>query len=1350
MKKYILFIFLLIQTSFFVCKSNTSDLYFYHLGLQDGLSQINIMSIYQDEFGAMWFGTTEGINRYNGKDIQTFKPTKEGEGFPQNIVYSILGNKAGALYIYADNDLIRYDISAQTFESIKGKGVLHAITTKGNILWVVIDNKILTYDENEKIFRKHLEFDKNITDITSLCVDENKNIWLGTRSGLIRISPDNPNNLDSVIPHKYINTIYEGKDHTIWVGTYHNGLYKISSKGEILNFNHSLEHNSISNNQVRQIMEDNAGRIWVGTFYGLNCYDPRKNSWTNYISSDKVGNSLSHSSIFALYKDIQGTIWVGTYFGGVNYFNSEVDKFRYYGANSTDENYLSFPFVSKMTEDNHGNLWICTEGGALNCLNLEKRRFSRYMFHSDSESVESHNQKCVWYRKDKDRLYIGIHNGGLCIFDINTRKGRFLLPDSMKSHSLPNRTINKMQFYDGMLVLLTQSGFVKMDLETEKFYPISENPTVNGVLASIGTHTFLIDSKDRLWAKAQGRLTCTYLKTNLVKSYPYDVNNKKSFSRFSITDIFENSEGHIFFATTGDGIFRYNEESDDFENYTAEKDGLVSNYCYSISESPSGNLILLYNKGLSFFNYKNPSERLYSSSTDFPLVGFNFGSSVYTTEDNEIFIGGVNGLISFFEKDLQVTDKAYNIYFDKLYINNKLITPYDNSGVLSKTLPLSSNIELKPGQNSISIEFASSNYLRNSTHNYEYKLENFDEDWIPSQNQLITYTNLNPGTYNLLVRETTSGRDNNNPVYHLSLNVKPPFYLSTFAYFIYFILLCVIIWGISKFYSWRTNLETTLLYERREKERIEELNQTKFRFFTNISHEFRTPLTLIIGQLETLLSYNDLGSKVHNKLTKIYKNTNHLQRLITELLDFRKQEQGFAKLNVVSVELISYIKEIYESFHEYAINKKIKYKLEYSVPEIYVYIDPVQFQKAIYNLLSNAFKYTSQDGEIKIQVKVSGEYLEIQIIDNGIGIPPESLSKIFERFYQIEYRSSGLTLGTGIGLALTKEIIVAHKGTIEVDSTVNSGSIFTIKLQQGSSHFSKDELKVQEQNIPQPISKYDIPIEEEIECKDTERWENDELPEKEKPVVLLVDDNEELLKILSENFLPYYHVYTAVDGEAGLNMVFSILPDIVVSDIMMPGMTGKEMCYKIKNNINTSHIPVVLLTAQSSDSQIAEGLMFGADAYIPKPFSIRVLLSYCSNILKNRKLLYEKYASRSEVVPVISDVVSEHDQQLISKAIEIIKANFNNPDFDMNKLGLELGLGRSKLYVKMKEITGLTPNEFTLNLKLQEATDLLQNKSEMNISDIAFYLGFSSSKYFSKCFKSFYGVTPQEWKKRNK
>lgn len=1349
MKKYIFVIFFLIQVFFSICKSN--DLYFYHLGLQDGLSQINIMSIYQDEFGAMWFGTTEGINRYNGKDIETFKPTKEGKGLTQNIIYSILGNKAGAIYIHADSDLMRYDIATQSFERMNEEGRLGAITCKDSVLWAVIDNKILKYIEKTKSFELHLEFDKRIGGVSSLCVTDNNDVLLGTRNGLIKISSDGKQEFTYILENTRINSIYEDKQKNIWVGTYEDGLYRITPQGEIKTFQHSPDKNSISNNQVRNIIEDNSGKIWVGTFYGLNRYDPEIDNWKNYISNDYIRNSLSHSSIFALFKDEQGTIWVGTYFGGVNYFNAEVDIFRYYGASSTDQNYLSFPFVSKMTEDNNKNLWICTEGGALNCLNLETRQFSRYLFSNNSESVEYHNQKCIWYRPDKNRLYIGIHNGGLCIFDIDTKRARILSPNPKQSHSLPNSTINKMQYYDGMLVLLTQSGFTKMDLEKELFYPISDNPAVNGLLSGTSTHAFLIDSKDRLWVKAQGRLTCTNLKTNQIKTYPYEEKSNKSFGRLNISDIFENSEGSIFFATIGEGIFKYNEDTDDFENYTAEKDGLVSNYCYSISESPSGKLILLYNKGVSFFNHKNPAEELFRSSPSFPLIGFNFGSSVYTSHDKEIFIGGVNGLVSFYEKNLNFTDRKYNLYFDKLYINNNIVSPNDKFGVLKdKILPMCDEIKLRPGQNNISVEFASSNYLQNSIHNYEYKLLNFDKEWIPTETQMITYTNLNPGEYALLVREKALGSTNTNPVYELTIKVEPPFYLSNIAYFIYFLLLCAIIWTVSKFYSWRTNLETTLLYERKEKERIEELNQTKFRFFTNVSHEFRTPLTLIIGQIETLLNYDDLGSKVQNKILRIYKNTNHLQHLITELLDFRKQEQGFNKLTVRKVEFVSYIKEIYDSFHEYALGKQIKYKLEYSEPEVYVYIDAIQFQKAIYNLLSNAFKYTEQGGEIKIQIKVKQSDIELKVTDTGIGIPPESLTKIFDRFYQIEYRSSGLTLGTGIGLALTREIIIAHKGTIEVESTVNSGSVFTIKLRQGSHHFSQEELKNVDEPVSQAFVKYETPIDIELDTIEAEASTDKETTDKEKPSILLVDDNEELLKILSENLSSNYTIYMAADGEEGWNIVLAMLPDIVVSDVMMPKMTGKELCYKIKNNINTSHIPVILLTAQSAENQIIDGLTLGADAYIPKPFSIKVLLSYCNNILKNRKILYKKFISQPEETSSDFNTVNEQDQLLINKAITIIKNNFVNPDFDMNKLGLELGIGRSKLYVKIKEITGLTPNEFTLNLKLQEASYFLQNKPEMNISDIAFHLGFSSSKYFSRCFKTFYGVTPQQWRKRTK
>lgn len=1343
----ILLIIIITFLSFFQLQG--SDLYFYHLGLRDGLSQINIMSIYQDEFGVMWFGTTEGLNRYNGKNIETFRPSNDGEGLTQNVIYSIQGNQAGAMYIRANSDLVRYDLYSQKFKILQ-QGGINAICYKDSSLWVSVEKEIKLYDEVAEEFRLVTTLNKNIADVIKINVSDEGCIWLGTKDGLVRLSIRNPQEQKYILKGYAVNSIYEDRNHNIWVGTNSGGLFMINMDGEITNYTHEIGSNSISNNQVRTILEDKHGNIWVGTFFGLNKYDPNTRQWESYVNSDNISYSLSHSSVFSLFQDKQGTIWIGTYFGGVNYFNAEADPFTYYGASSTDSKYLSFPFVGKMVEDDNRNLWICTEGGGLNSMNLDTRQFSRYKLRSNSkESAEFNNLKSIWYRKDKDLLYIGIHGGGLAVFDIKSKKTKYILSDNAKKYSLPNNTINKMQYYKGMLVLLTQSGLVKMDIDRELFYPLNDTPFVSGVLSGIDLHTFFIDSKDRLWVqKTVGELLCIDLISNAIKSYRYDQSKSNTIGRFNINDIFESNNGQLFFATAGSGIFTYNEDTDNFNNYTAEKDHLISNYCYSISESSSGKLILLFNKGFSFFDPKNPITVQFKSSLDFPLIGFNIGSSVYTTKDKETFIGGVNGLVSFSETDLKLSNNNHSLYFDKLYVNNKLISPNDESGVLDKCLPLMKEIVIQPDQNNIAIEFASSNYLQSEVRSYEYQLEGFDKDWISTdESKVITYTNLNPGHYKLKVREVSTSIDDARLVCELLVNVRPPFYLTKLAYFIYFVLLICLIVAIAKFYSWRTKIQTTIEFERKEKERIEELNNIKFRFFTNISHEFRTPLTLIIGQVDLLLNYSELKSDICKKITRVRQNAIHLQNLITELLDFRKQEQGFTRLEVVKIDLVDYMQEIYQSFRDYAEKRHIRFSFDFDGSPIYVYIDPVQFQKAIYNLLSNAFKYTSEQGEIKINITSDSQNVYLRILDDGIGIPAESLQKIFERFYQIEYRSSGLTLGTGIGLALTKEIIMAHKGTIDVESKVNEGSCFSIILKQGSSHFSKEELETKDLSRAKYAIKQDTL--DEVVAKDSlsENTIDLELDLNDRPTVLLVEDNEELIELLAESFSKDYKVYKAMDGEEGWEVLLNIQPDIVVSDIMMPRLTGKELCYRIKNNVNTSHIPVILLTAQTSDSEILDGLMFGADAYVTKPFNMQVLIQNCSNLLRTKRKLYSKTVSL-EKEGKIYEGANEQDKILIEKAVGIIKKNFSNNLFDMNQLGLELGMGRSKLYTKMKDITGFTPNEFTLNIKLEEATNLLDNRPEMNISEIAFHLGFSSAKYFTKCFKTFYGTTPQDWRRK--
>lgn len=536
----------------------------------------------------------------------------------------------------------------------------------------------------------------------------------------------------------------------------------------------------------------------------------------------------------------------------------------------------------------------------------------------------------------------------------------------------------------------------------------------------------------------------------------------------------------------------------------------------------------------------------------------------------------------------------------------------------------------------------------------------------------------------------------------------------------------------------------------RKKERIEELNQVKLRFFTNISHEFRTPLTLILGQIEVLMQM-DLGTTIYNRILRIYKNAWHMRNLISELLDFRKQEQGYLKLKVEEQNLVTFTRQIYMCFYEYAQKKEITYRFDNVEEIISVWFDSKQLQKVIFNLLSNAFKYTPNKGSIRVEVRMLASQAIVSVCDTGVGIPEEHISKIFERFYQTD-NSSSFTLGTGIGLALAKGIMNMHHGKIDVESTVGKGTKFTLSLPLGNRHFSDEEMATVESRESVIISEAVpmLPFEQIMDVEEEKTKVQENIKEEDKPIILLVDDNEELLSMLEDLFLPTYKVYIAHDGREGLEMARQIQPDLIISDVMMPEMSGKELCYKIKTNVELSHISVVLLTAQTSVEYVVEGLMFGADDYVTKPFNVKVLIARCNNLIKNKKRLIAHYAGKTITESPVTEAINERDKELLAKCVNIIKENFENPAFDVTALASELCVGRSKLYMQFKQMTGLTPNEFILKIKLDEAMSLLKNHPELNISEISIRLGFSSPRYFSKSFKAFFGVAPQTVRSRKK
>ena len=722
---------------------------------------------------------------------------------------------------------------------------------------------------------------------------------------------------------------------------------------------------------------------------------------------------------------------------------------------------------------------------------------------------------------------------------------------------------------------------------------------------------------------------------------------------------------------------------------------------------------------------------------------------MYLDKNGTLFISGTNGLALFQKQSLYALPSKNLLNFDKLFIFNEEICPNDQSGILTDILAKTSDIYLSYKQNNITVEFASFNYNNDRNRLFEYGLEGFDKAWTQTTGTTITYTNLPPGEYILRARPL-AGKENLDEEVHLNIHVSAPFYATVWAYFFYLLCLLGVMIAFIRFKTRQAALKSSLEFERKEKERIEELNQVKLRFFTNISHEFRTPLTLILGQIEVLMQM-DLGTTIYNRILRIYKNAWYMRNLISELLDFRKQEQGYLKLKVEEQNLVTFTRQIYMCFYEYAQKKEITYRFDNVEETISVWFDSKQLQKVIFNLLSNAFKYTPNKGSIRVEVRMLASQAIVSVCDTGVGIPEEHISKIFERFYQTD-NSSSFTLGTGIGLALAKGIMNMHHGKIDVESTVGKGTKFTLSLPLGNRHFSDEEMATVESRESVIISEAVpmLPFEQIMDVEEEKTKVQENIKEEDKPIILLVDDNEELLSMLEDLFLPIYKVYIAHDGREGLEMARQIQPDLIISDVMMPEMSGKELCYKIKTNVELSHISVVLLTAQTSVEYVVEGLMFGADDYVTKPFNVKVLIARCNNLIKNKKRLIAHYAGKTITESPVTEAINERDKELLAKCVNIIKENFENPAFDVTALASELCVGRSKLYMQFKQMTGLTPNEFILKIKLDEAMSLLKNHPELNISEISIRLGFSSPRYFSKSFKAFFGVAPQTVRSRKK
>ena len=1329
--RYVLTVFLLFV---FLCGKG-QDISFLHLNTDHGLSHNSVISIYQDERGFLWFGTRNGVSLYNGRDFQIFKKKKGSKNsLLYNDIYQILGDQSGHVYTIGIRGISEYDIKKDSFVHITRNGMRSAFyadclyTTDMYNIFRCEKGKLVKFyqlpDKNVRINRFHIH---------------NDSILIGSiGNGVYLLTPQKE--LKQLITSGHISDILRTRDGDYWMTDQSGqGVYRLHH-GELTHFlKEEGNPASLSSNFAHRCCEDQEGNIWIGTFNGLNCFNPQTGTFSHYTHLDKK-KSLSHSSVWGLICDFQGNIWVGTYFGGVNYFHPQKQIYHEYQVSAKEGIGLSSPIVSRICEGKDGVLWISTEGGGLNKYDPKSGRYQWYKDGKFSQLSRS-NIRSLYYDANQEVLWMGMHLGGLNKLDLKTEQVTNYRHVKGDSTSIPSNIVEDILPYKGKLILATTNNLTLFDPQTGKSRLLIENQ--EGRYNTSSAIGLMLDHRGNLWITNNNNGVSVYhFDTKKMENYRVNYATQENISSNCINAIFEDSRHRIWICTNENGVDLYQHDEKPFENYDMQKNGLASNVVYNACELPDNRILVTTDRGFSILDCQT---KQFTNYEELPLSCINH-KALFRDSRGNIFIGGTDGMVSFREEELRSEPRSYRILPYRLTVNGEMVCVGDSSGILSQDISYTPKITLKANQNVFNIEYTTTDYIPFGKDQMVYQLEGFSKSWNRLKQNTVTYTNLNPGKYTLTVK--AEGTDETLvPPSHLQIEVQPPFYRTFIAYLLYLLCIGSLAFYLIRSYYRHIQLQESLKYEQKHIEDIEKLNQTKLRFFTNISHEFRTPLTLIIGQMEMLLQIRSLTPTVYSKILGTYKSCLQMKALINELLDFRKQEQGYMHIKVSEHNIVEFVYEHFLLFQEYAAQHGILFKFDKSSDDIRVWYDAKQMQKVINNLISNAFKYTPEGGSISISVRKRNQEVIIEVTDNGIGIHADELDKIFERFYQTDNEPS-INTGTGIGLALTKGLVELHHGSIEVQSEPGQGSTFRVHLLTGNEHFTEEQLCKEQAGTP--VTHTDRLEEESLQAllQEQEPDHDEEGSENHRHKILIVEDNKELNEMLVRIFGPFYTVVTAFDGKEGLEKARTEMPDIILSDVIMPKLSGVDLCRSIKNDFDTCHIPVVLLTAKTNIEHNLEGLRMGADDYISKPFNISILLSRCNNLVKSRIMLQEKF-SRQPNADLSILATNKQDKQFVDRVMKIVEQRMEDAAFNVDQLAAIIGISRTKLFTKFKNITGVTPGEFIMDARLKRAALLLRNNPEMSVAEIADKVGFSIPKYFSKCFKEKYHVAPVDYRKEN-
>ncbi|RXK81178.1 two-component regulator propeller domain-containing protein [Filimonas effusa] len=1320
-----------------------------------GLSSPTVYDILQDSYGFLWLATEDGLNRFDGINFRIYRHIPgNNNDLGVNHVTSLYEGRDGRIWIGTNGGgLCYYDRGKDSVFNYKATGPIYISAVvnsiKGssdNLVWITSFGALNTINpatrqlvENTKYERLRKAVDKKV----SLCFleDSKHRAWVGTTTGLFFFDPaanrlqhftHQPGNSTS-LPDNGVNKIVEDKQGNIWLATDNGLAMALPGEKEFRNYSANNPLYRISNDFISTIAADNRNRLWIGTDRGLDILDITTGKLVNLQPDERNSASISSMSIRSISIGRNGLYWIGTFRGGLNMFNENANNFNSKEYNAFDPKGLRSRQVTSFVSHKNDVL-LGSDGGGLQ------------LYHRNTGLLDA-IQLPVINKNDKHGLAIlalapgsgstiwaGTFSNGLYHYNPATGSCRHYEKGTQSSDLNSNDIFCIQEDAQGNTWVGTNGGGINI-IKPGGNEVVKHLYDPDNTAASVPPSNYircLKEARDgRIWIGSFGSGLSVFDPASQRSTF-YRKSDSGLPSDY-VVSLMEDSHGNIWAGTGGNGIGMLRKGSNRFEVLN-EKNGLANATIHTIIEDQQGKIWISTNSGLSCYDPVSRNFKNFTQNNGLQVGAFLPGSGIMLA-DGEIFFGGQNGFNHFNPGTLKTNTTPPRVVLTSLKADNE---PVNSSGaIIDSSIQVAKHIRLKYKQ-TFAIGFEALSYTVPEANRYEYQLEGFDKTWVSAgKDHSAYYANVPPGNYTFRVRACNNDGVWNNDGVSIAVTVIPPFYRTIYAYLVYLLIIVGIILylrhrGIQKlrmqFALEQERKEAKQLIERQQKEAeyLHKLDQLKIKFLTNLSHEFRTPISLINGPVDTLLKQaTEQFSSI--QLNLIRRNSRRLLNLVNQLLDFRQMEEGELKLHVSEGDFVSFVQEICDSFSDLARQKKIGFGCHAAASLPAVLFDSNKLERVLFNLLSNAFKFTPENGNISVNIREEPENARpgfttviVSVMDSGIGIPQQALPHVFDSFFQHATDAQVINHGSGIGLSITKEFVELHGGTIIVESREGAGSNFSFRL---------------------PLQLVDKPGEADTNAGLAEHGKQP--LQDSKPSILIIDDEDDFRCYLREGLHEEYRVFEAANGKEGWQRTLFHHPDIIVCDIQMPVMNGHELVQKLKADKRTRHIPVILLTAANTPAGALDGLETGAIDYMTKPFDFAVLHAKINNILLLNQSFRETYSKQVIVALPETETTSLKDK-FLQEMLSHIYQNLDNPELSVESLSSHLFMSRASLYNKVLEYTGKTPVEFIRSVKIEKARELLEKKG-LSINEIAYELGFASPNYFTKVFKSQMKMTPSEY-----